>query len=217
MKRKYTYKTLLTIFLSIFVITIFESPLFAWSGKILDKETGSPIERAVIIRSWERDWVTPAGRVSSPVTFEETLSDKDGKFNISIFKRILHVGVPFFAPISENNPIVFKPGYRFLLVREKSSIIELEKIPATYYLRYEEAKKARGNYQVDFHQTKLLKKMVAEEVEYIKRLDKYVPGVWYTGFISPHDIAIDQENSVFVADGYHRTIHKLSQKEKKSK
>lgn len=213
-KIRYTLKILLIIFLSIIAIVISVSSLYAWSGTILDNETSRPIEGAVIIRSWDREYPGPCGGFDSLATFKETLSDKDGNFNISIFKRLLHVSVPIFAPIRENKPIVFKPGYRFLEVSEKPSIIKLNKIPPTYYLRYEEAEKARGNNQVDFHETTLLKKIYEDEKESSKNLNKYVPGVLYTGFINPHDIAIDQENNVFVADGYRRTIQKLSQKEK---
>jgi len=209
-RRPITPKIAMVIFLVCIAVSISAPPLFAWSVKILDKETGRPLEEAVVVRSWDRMLATPGGAVSSLVTFEEALSDKDGKFNISIFKRMLHISVPLLAPIRENNPIVFKPGYKFLVVSNKSATIELERIPATYYVRYEEAEKARGNYEIDFHETKLFKKVVEEEEKFINRLNKYVPGVWYTGFIAPHDIAVDQRNTVFVADGYGRSIIKLS-------
>ena len=82
MKRRYTTKIILIIFLLSFVITISESSLFAWSGKILDKETSKPLESAVIIRSWDREYATPGGRASSLVAFEEILSDKDGNLDL---------------------------------------------------------------------------------------------------------------------------------------
>ena len=213
-KRRYTRKIILIIFLTIIAIVISVSYLYVWSGTILDNETGRPIEGAVIIRSWDREYPGPCGGFDSLATFKETLSDKDGNFNISIFKRLLHVSILIIAPIRENKPIVFKPGYRFLEVSKKTSVIKLNKVSPTYYLRYEEAEKARENNQVDFHETKLLKEIFEVEKESIKNLNKYVPGVFYTGFIYPHDIAIDQENNVFVADGYRRTIQKFSQKEK---
>ncbi len=168
MRRKNITKVFLIIFLFSFAITISESPLFAWSGKILDKETGSPLERTVIIRSWDRELATPAGTVNSFVAFEENLSDKNGKFSISIIKRILHVGVPFFAPIIENDPIIYKPGYKFLVLEDKIPIIHLEKIPTILNLREVEVKKARGNYEIDFYKTNIFKGIIEKEEEFIQ-------------------------------------------------
>lgn len=209
MKRDYLYKIIQIILLSVFLLFQFKLPVFAWSGTIRDKETGQPIENAVIVRSWSKSHGPPGLSYEKLEAYKETISDRNGKFNIIGRLPSLFVG--------ENKPVIFKPGYKFLVVSKKSSIIKLENIPATYYLRYEEVKKARGNYEIDFHQTKLLKRIVEDEERFINSLNKYVPGVWITGFVSPRDITIDQGDNVFVADGYFRKIYKLAQKEKQAR
>ena len=96
----------------------------------------------------------------------------------------------------------------------------MEKIPDTYYVRYEECNKARGNYHVDRHETQLLKAAIEKEEEVIKTLPRYVPGVFYQGFTfeknrlrSPQDIEIDEEDNLYVADGgFPRMIQKISNK-----
>jgi hypothetical protein len=90
-KRIYTRKIILIISLSIIAIAISVSYLYTWSGTILDNETGRPIEGTVIIRSWDREYPGLCGGIDSLATLKETLSDKDGNFNISIFKRLLHI------------------------------------------------------------------------------------------------------------------------------
>ena len=200
-RKRYTIRIILIIFLSSFVITIFEPSHFPWSGKIIDKETGKPLAGAVIVRSWDREYATPAGTVSSLSVFAETLSDKKGKFNIFSLVRMFKISIPLFAQIIENKPIVFKPGYRFLSVSEKSSTIELERVPATYYVRYEEIEKVRNSYDtLGYYQTNLLKKVVEGEKEFIRSLNKYVPGVLFTGLTIPIDIEIDQKDNVFITD-----------------
>jgi len=194
------------IFILIGICTLLaldDSSVFAWTGKVIDKETRKPVEGVVIVRSWNREWETPAGTVPSLVTINEGLSDINGDFSVSILKRMSHIGLPLFAPIEENKSIVYKPGYKLLLLNDKPELIELEKIPAIYILRFEEAQKAKSNsYDLDFYKTKILKREVEEEEKYIKKLTKYVPGVFYTGLSSPHDIAIDNEGNVYVADGH---------------
>lgn len=207
-------KFLNMVFLSFFLIIVSDYPLYALSGTVVDNETGEPIEGAAVVRSWKRETATPAGMIRGEGFFSETLSDEEGKFFISNFQRLIHIGIPVFFPITENALFVYKPGYYIKWADDEPPIIKLTKIPATYYLRYEENEKVSGNYSFSVYKTKILKRMVKEEEEHIKSLNKFVPGVWYTGFNSPNDIAIDSDDTVFVADRWKRAIYKLSQKDK---
>jgi HEAT repeat protein len=170
MKSKYIYRISSIIFTALCLISVFEPSLFAWSGKILDKETGKPIEGAVIVRSWDRVYVSPPGlgSVSIFAAFDETLSNKRGKFSISLLKRIPHVSVPLFAQIVENRPIVFKSGYKFFVCQKKESVIELERIPTIIELRKQEVKLARGNYEIDFYETDLFRRAIHKEEEFVE-------------------------------------------------
>jgi len=183
-----------------FALALSEPPI-VWSGKIIDKNTGEPLENAVIIRSWDRIWSSPAGGGSGLATFKETLSDRHGKFSVSIFKRLFHIVIPTFpitSYVEEGNAIVFKPGYEYRIIEKKTSTIELERIPESYYSRYIEYQGAMYSDRVDFYKSKHLKNMVEREKEYIEGLDQHLPGVWCFAKY-PEDIAIDRENNVYVA------------------
>lgn len=188
--------------------------LFSWKGQVVEKGTGIPIEGAVIVRSWDREWPTPAGTGSELSTIKEGVSGKDGKFSVS--NRSLSISIPFFYQIVENSTIVFKPGYKVLALNKRTSVIDMEKIPPSYYVRHEEAEKAKTmNYEVDFYSTKHLREVIEKEERTVKSLPRYVPGVFYQGFtfekdflMLPSDIAIDEEGNVYVADL--DVIHKFS-------
>jgi hypothetical protein len=114
---------------------------FSWSSVIIDKATKRPIEGAVVVRSWDKYYVTVAGGDSTLYTFNETISDKKGKF--SLLPKTLPMGIPDFYGIMENRPIVYKPGYKFLVLGKKLSRIELEKVPTFLDLREKEIENAR--------------------------------------------------------------------------
>jgi len=95
--------------------------------------------------------------------------------------------------------------------------VEMNKIPHTYYARLEEAEKADGHYIFWLDDTLLLRKTIESEKKYISQLPKYAPGVFYPGYTSsykflktPHDLDIDAEGNVFIADGFRRTIYEIS-------
>lgn len=104
---------------------------FGWSSTVVDSITGKPIEGAVVVRSWDRIITGPPdGSHSSFLTNEEVLTDEDGSFRIR--KKSFHISISLFGlqlyAVSENPPIIYKPGYKFLSLREKPQRIQLERV-----------------------------------------------------------------------------------------
>ncbi len=99
-------------FILILALTVFTIPAFAagpWKGKVIDAETKEPIEGAVVLAVWDRNYRTPTGGSSYFYKAKEVLTDKDGGFEISVYTPINLVPIisyidgPFFT--------IFKPGY----------------------------------------------------------------------------------------------------------
>ncbi len=161
------------IIISIFIFLLFVIAVYSiapWYGKVIDKNTGQPIEGAVLVRSWDVETASPAGTVTSFFGMKETLTDKNGKF--TIFKKIYFPGIPILIWISENRPIVFKPGYKFLILDKKTSTISLEKIPTIIDLREKELSEAQRNYEVDHYNTNIFRKMIEREEDFIEHDEK---------------------------------------------
>ncbi len=79
-----------------------------WSGKVVDAETKQPIEGAAVVAVWIRETGTPAGTDTGFVDAAETLTDKNGEFEISSKRFLSIIGIryikgPFFT--------IYKPGY----------------------------------------------------------------------------------------------------------
>lgn len=168
------------------------------SGLVIDKETGLPIEDVVIVRSWDKVTSTPAGRVSALLDFQETNTNREGKF-IFTTKILPSIVVPFVTWIEENQLIAYKPGYKFYTEDSKKPIIELEKVPETYYLRYEELQEASGNYEVDKYKTDLFRELIDLDEAFIKNLPKFLTGVFSIhGSIS--DMDFDKDGNIYIVD-----------------
>jgi hypothetical protein len=114
---------------------------FSWSGVIIDKATRRPIEGAVIARSWDKYYATVAGGDSTLFTYNEAISDQKGRF--TLLPKTIPIGIPVLYGIVENRPIVYKPGYKFLILEKKISRIELEKVSTFLELREKEIENAR--------------------------------------------------------------------------
>ena len=99
-------------FILILALTVFTIPAFAagpWKGKVIDAETKKPIEGAVVLAVWDRNYRTPTGGNSYFYEAKEVLTDKDGRFEIvsytpiNLLPLISYIEGPFFT--------IFKPGY----------------------------------------------------------------------------------------------------------
>ncbi|PKL52238.1 MAG: hypothetical protein CVV37_02310 [Nitrospira bacterium HGW-Nitrospira-1] len=80
-----------------------------WSGKVIDAETKTPIEGAVVLAVWQKVYATPAGDNSYFFDAVEVLTDKEGKFIISKFKAVNII--PIIRRIEGPIFTIYKPGY----------------------------------------------------------------------------------------------------------
>lgn len=79
-----------------------------YKGKIVDAETGEPIEGVVVLGEWDREYPTPAGAVHKFYDTKETVTDKNGDFEIP------GVGLRVFTNIIPMNVLIFKAGYQHI-------------------------------------------------------------------------------------------------------
>jgi HEAT repeat protein len=156
------------LFWSFIFFSLLTGDALAWHGKVVDKATGAPIEGAVIARSWFRQYATVAGAVSSSHWTKETLTDNRGEF--TIYSSFYFPGIPILTWVNENRPIVYKPGYKYIILNDKISIVELEKIPTYPTMRKDEVNKLRNNYEFDIYSTNVLMNMISREEEFLEIL-----------------------------------------------
>lgn len=107
----------LIIFVGIYLLTLIGFlPAFCYpvrydgpyKGKIVDVETGQPIEGVVVLGVWSKELPTPAGAVSSHYDAMETVTDKNGEF------EILGLGLKVFSNVTPMNVVIFKAGYEHI-------------------------------------------------------------------------------------------------------
>jgi len=86
---------------------LFPYRLGSYKGKVIDKETGKPIEGAVVYAIYISRSASPAGMLSAYIDYQETLTDKNGEFVISEKKAkdSKHYG------LLDGRLRIFKPGY----------------------------------------------------------------------------------------------------------
>ncbi|MFH1674411.1 MAG: hypothetical protein ABIF87_13420 [Pseudomonadota bacterium] len=80
-----------------------------YMGKVVDKETGEPIEGAAVLAVYHTEFYFIAGPVSYYLDAQETLTDKKGEFEIPSLTSFT------FRPLhgfwSRADFTIFKPGY----------------------------------------------------------------------------------------------------------
>jgi ankyrin repeat protein len=109
-------KNLLILFCVSFATVLLASPCHAWlvyhkpafKGKVIDATTKKPIEGAVVVVVYEKiEAGLGPGWSAFPFDARETLTDKDGVFQVSSYTTVIHP----FSFNSHVNFIIFKPGY----------------------------------------------------------------------------------------------------------
>lgn len=83
-------------------------------GKIIDAETGAPIEGVVFLAVWERKVIHPAGALTEFLEAKEAVTNKEGEFYIPSFigfslNPFTFIAGPYFT--------IFWPGYRVKEIR----------------------------------------------------------------------------------------------------
>lgn len=76
-----------------------------YEGRIIDAETGQPIEGVVVLGVWTKEIVTPGGATNEFYDAQETLTDKNGEF------KLQGMGTKILSMVTPMNVLIFKSGY----------------------------------------------------------------------------------------------------------
>lgn len=79
-----------------------------YKGKVVDVDTGKPIEGVVVLGQWSKVAVTPAGGVSSYYDAQERVTNKNGEFEIR------GLGLKILSNVAPMNVLIFKVGYQYI-------------------------------------------------------------------------------------------------------
>jgi hypothetical protein len=79
-----------------------------YKGRVVDAETGNPIEGVVVLGVWYKVAATPAGGVSSYYDAAETVTDKNGDFEIR------GLGLMILSNVDVMDVLIFKAGYQYI-------------------------------------------------------------------------------------------------------
>ena len=101
-------KSLTFIFYLIFLSSCYAARIDGpYEGRVIDADTGKPIEGVVVLGEWVSVIVTPGGGTSRYYDAQETVTDKNGEF------KIKGLGLLVLNNIPEPNIRVFKAGYEY--------------------------------------------------------------------------------------------------------
>jgi len=79
-----------------------------YSGKVVDADTGEPVEGAVVLGTWYTVSHTVAGGVHSYYDARETATDKNGQFSIP------GMGLRIMSNLEPMDILIFKSGYEYI-------------------------------------------------------------------------------------------------------
>jgi len=112
-----------------------------YSGRVIDADTGAPVEGVVVLGVWNTEQITPGGAVHNFHDARETVTDKNGEFEIP------GMGLKILSNVTPMDVLIFKAGYEHigmgswvslkedLILRKKikwegkKAIIPLKKLP----------------------------------------------------------------------------------------
>lgn len=151
-----------------------------WRGRVIDADTKEPIEGAVVVAIWKREYDTPAGGSSRFHDAKETLTDEGGRFEIPAYRvsgdnKSLwrekdlqgNIALNLFIPgptISGPDFIIYKPSYGNYPRQDELGIYPIED-------------GSKVEYQ-EFHK-EIVK---GQEIEWVKKRTKTFPeGLAYVG------------------------------------
>ncbi len=82
-----------------------------FSGRVIDTETREPIEGAVVLAVWKMSTCTLGGGVSTYYDAKETVTDKNGEFEVP---RLVSFNInPLYYLDDLTEITIFKPGYTY--------------------------------------------------------------------------------------------------------
>ncbi|MBI4824868.1 MAG: hypothetical protein HY807_00395 [Nitrospirae bacterium] len=79
----------------------------SFKGKVIDADTGKPIEKAVVLGTWYKEYATVAGAIHKFYDASETLTDQDGEFSLS------GQGISMLSNVNPMDILIFKAGYSY--------------------------------------------------------------------------------------------------------
>lgn len=103
---------LIVLFMVMFLTATTASAFFIrydgpYEGKIVDADTGDPIEGVVVLGVWNKETPNVAGSSSTFYDAKETVTDKNGEF------KIQGLGLKVFSFVGKMNLLIFKAGYEY--------------------------------------------------------------------------------------------------------
>lgn len=143
-----------------------------YEGRIIDADTGQPIEGVVVLGVWYREHPGPGGAVSEYYDAMETITDKNGEF------KIKGLGLLVMSNILPMDVLIFKAGYThygLMTWRELKGLYKTQENRAMIRLKKltMEARKKRliGKESIpDNKQTMLIRELNQEKKELGKSL-----------------------------------------------
>ena len=79
-----------------------------YEGRVIDAETGEPIERVIVLGTWCKEHITPGGAVSEYYDARETVTNRNGEFSVP------GQGILIASNVTPLNVLIFKAGYEYL-------------------------------------------------------------------------------------------------------
>jgi hypothetical protein len=79
-----------------------------YEGRVIDADTGEPIEGVVVLGVWNTETPTPAGAVHHYYDATETVTDRNGDF------KIKGLGLLVLSDVIPMDVLIFKAGYEYL-------------------------------------------------------------------------------------------------------
>jgi hypothetical protein len=78
-----------------------------YEGRVIDADTGAPIEGVVVLGTWSKEYRGAGGAVSKYHDAMETVTDKNGEFKIE------GLGLQVISNVLPINVLIFKSGYEY--------------------------------------------------------------------------------------------------------
>jgi len=134
-----------------------------YRGKVIDADTGEPIEGVVVLGVWNREIITPGGATHQFYDAQETVTDKKGEFTIR------GLGILVFSNITPMDVLIFKSGYTewgYMTWKELKKSVETEDDRAIIILKKltMEIRKHRGTpSRPNIPEEKM--KLITEEID----------------------------------------------------
>lgn len=107
-------KILLILILTSLVLSVTSCYGFAvirkdgpYEGKVIDADTGGPIEGVVVLGEWGREHISPGGATHTFYDAKETITDKNGEFYIE------GMGLKILSNVTPMDVLIFKAGYKY--------------------------------------------------------------------------------------------------------